>query len=85
MSKSNNSCLQHVPNDFVICSDYRLIPKEEKCKQIARGNARLMVQVNSGLRESIVVFNCVNSATLTDQIIAPYTISHNEEAHICPS
>lgn len=81
----NNTGLQHVHRDFVTCTDYWVILKEGKYKQSEHLNVNLMVQVNSGLIKSTVVFNCINSATLTDQIIAPHTISHNEEAHICPS
>lgn len=85
MRKLNNTGLQHLHYDFVTCTDYWVTLKEEKCKQSAHANVHLMVQVISGLIKSIVVFNCITSATLTDQIIAPHSISHNEEAHICPS
>lgn len=47
---------------------------QTKC---THGNVQLMIQVNSAHIESIVVFNSINSAMLTDQIIAPHTISHN--------
>lgn len=85
LSKSNHTSLQHVHNGFLLCTYYWRTQKEENCKQNAHGNVQLMVQVNSGLIESIVVFNSINSAMLTDRMIAPYTLSHNEETPICPS